>query len=70
MTKGLMSFPEHRRLAIAQRRVKNSVRGNGFFGAQDFLDKQRAKALKAKPVSELSKEEIREAVDLHDRGKL
>lgn len=40
MTKGLNSFPEAQRPAIANRRAKGAVRGNGFWGAIAFLDKK------------------------------
>lgn len=37
MTKALSSFPENRRRDIALRRASNNVRGNGFWGALDYL---------------------------------
>ncbi len=43
MSKGLSSFPEERRTAIATRRLNNGIngnRGNGFWGAKDYFLKK------------------------------
>lgn len=40
MTKGLSSYPEEQRQSIATRRLNNSTRGNGFWGAKSYFDKK------------------------------
>lgn len=39
MTKGLSSFPEQNRLAIATRRLNGNSRGMGFWAAKSYFDK-------------------------------
>jgi hypothetical protein len=70
MSKGLSSYPEHQRVAVAERRVRNQARGNGYWGAMDFLDSQKAKSLKKKDIKDLTKKELQDAVELHNKGKL
>lgn len=40
MTKSLASFPEQDRLRIAQRRLKNQTKGNGYWAAVAFMGRQ------------------------------
>ena len=44
MSKGLVSYPEDKRTVVALRRASNSLRGNGFYGALDYLAKKGIKA--------------------------
>lgn len=40
MAKGLSSFPEERRTAVATRRLNGLTHGNGFWGAKDYFVKK------------------------------
>ena len=44
MTKALRSFPEPLRKKVAERRLKESKRGLGFWAAVDYMAKKRGKA--------------------------
>ena len=43
MSKGLQSYPEQQRAAIATRRLIGNTRGCGFWGAKDYFDKKKMK---------------------------
>lgn len=39
MAKGLRSYPEKEREAVALRRLKNKTNGNGYWAAVDYIRK-------------------------------
>lgn len=43
MSKGLVSLPEHQRVAVATRRLVGNTRGIAFWAAKDFFDKKKTK---------------------------
>lgn len=40
MSKGLSSYKESERKAVAERRAKSAIKGLGYWGAIDFLNKK------------------------------
>lgn len=54
MSKGLASFPEDRRMAVATRRAANSERGCGYWAAVSFLNKKGIKTPEQKRTEAVS----------------
>lgn len=69
MSRGLSNYSGSELERVVDRRLRHKGGGNGTLAAQDYRDKQEWKRIqKLDKAGKLKKDDIKKAVELHEKG--